>query len=80
MSRTIISAALLFAFLDGGCASADPADTSIVEGRSAVEACERNVLVCGVMGPDRLVPFTDRCAAQEAGAKRILVGPCFDEN
>lgn len=42
--------------------------------------CEPGVEVCGVMDHDKLRSFDDRCAAIAAGAVRVLVGPCFDEN
>ena len=80
MFRPTIRAVLLFALLDAGRALAGAPNGDLLEGRSAADRCDRNVEVCGVMGPDRLVPFVDRCAAQDAGAQRIIVGPCFDEN
>ena len=53
---------------------------NLEEGLSTAEACESQVEVCGVMSGDRLREFSDRCAAQEAGAEQVLVGPCFDAN
>ena len=58
--------------------AADPDSASLEQGRSAAEACEPSVMVCGIMGTDHVREFANRCAAQQAGAERVLVGPCFD--
>lgn len=36
--------------------------------------------VCGVMFHDRFVPYSNACRARMAGAARILVGPCDDDD
>ena len=75
--RIIISGAALLLTFAASVKAAEPA-AALPEGRSVAQDCEPGVEVCAVMTPDRLVSYTDRCAARSAGAQRILEGPCFD--
>ena len=70
-SRCLLSATVTIAVL---------AQAPSMSVQAPVNACEPDVPVCGVMSQDRLQEFPDRCAAQQADAERVLVGPCFDAN
>lgn len=47
---------------------------------SLASRCEETEEVCGVMDHAELKPFANRCEAVVAGAKRVLVGPCIDDD
>ena len=73
--------ALSFLIVMTSRAAADPSTSYISEHRSAAEmACVNDVEVCGFMPGTERRSFSGECAARAEGAKKIFVGPCFDED
>ena len=70
-------AAVTLALISSSVLAADTSN-SLGEGRSSVDDCGSGEPVCGIFSPDHLREFPDRCAAQKAGAEKVLAGPCFD--
>ena len=70
-------AAVILALMSSSGLAADTTNP-LGEGRSSVDDCGSGEPVCGIFSPDHLREFPDRCAAQKAGAEKVLAGPCFD--